>query len=77
MLHMLAHNKMKLFDKTNMYTVNRSLISLLLIFIVRRHERVPKKIHFYLGSFVHKERHMKDDVINRMAGGWLKWRSAS
>jgi hypothetical protein len=36
---------------------------------------VPKKDTFrYLGSMLHKEGDIDDDVSHRIKAGWLKWR---
>ena len=39
---------------------------------------VPKKDTFrYLGSILHKEGGIDEDVSHRIRAGWMKWRSAS
>ncbi|MES6371410.1 hypothetical protein U6J70_12350, partial [Cutibacterium acnes] len=39
---------------------------------------IPQSDHFrYLGSIMHKEGDIVDDVAHRIRAGWLKWRGAS
>jgi hypothetical protein len=39
---------------------------------------VPKKDNFcYLGSMLHKNGDIDEDVSHRIKAGWLKWRQAS
>ena len=41
-------------------------------------QEVPKKDVFrYLGSILHKEGEIDEDVSHRIRAGWMKWRSAS
>ena len=41
-------------------------------------QEIPKRDHFcYLGSIIHKDGDVSDDVIHRIKAGWIKWRSAT
>ena len=41
-------------------------------------QEIPRSDHFrYLGSIMHKEGDIVDDVAHRIRTRWLKWRGAS
>jgi Reverse transcriptase (RNA-dependent DNA polymerase). len=41
-------------------------------------QELPKSANFrYLGSIIHREGDITDDVTHRIKAGWLKWRSAT
>ena len=44
---------------------------------VDEHVLHPKESFRYLGSFIHKDGGVEDDVTYRIKAGWLKWRSAT
>lgn len=43
---------------------------------IKNHEISKSGYFWYLGSMVHKEGSIKDNVIHRVKAGYIKWRSA-